>query len=144
MMPSDVESGSEDSWSNMRATVARWMPEKLGGLIIGRNSRFFSEELDDEDLEQLGGVEFRALKLLSHVIPAVSDAQRIGPVSLLRLQYMFVFEVVPFAIIAIYLSQTSRWNGAFEASEGVQQHQVDSTWFSFFLVASAYAGCGMR
>ena len=64
-------SGRSDNWDELRATVASWMPEKLGGLVVGRNSRFFSEELDDEELEQLGGVEYRALRLLSYLVPAV-------------------------------------------------------------------------
>lgn len=71
IQPNDPETGSDDSLGGIKATVARWMPEKLGGLVIGRNSRFFSEELDDEELEELGGVEYRALRLLSYLVPAV-------------------------------------------------------------------------
>jgi hypothetical protein len=41
-------------------------------LVIGRNSRFFTEELDDEELQELGGVEYRALRLLSRLVPVVS------------------------------------------------------------------------
>ena len=69
----DIEDGNvrEDGWDELRATVASWMPEKLSGLVIGRNSRFFTEELDDEELEQIGGVEYRALRLLSYLVPAV-------------------------------------------------------------------------
>jgi len=72
----DTEQGDagEESWDSVKAAVARWMPERLGGLVIGRNSRFFSEELDDEELEELGGVEYRALRLLSYLVPAVSPA----------------------------------------------------------------------
>lgn len=39
--------------------------------VIGRNSRFWTEELDDEELEQIGGVEYRALKLLSCIVSTV-------------------------------------------------------------------------
>jgi hypothetical protein len=39
---------------------------------VGRNSRFYTEELDDEELEQVGGVEYRALRLLSYAVAAVS------------------------------------------------------------------------
>ena len=52
--------------------AARWMPDTLASLVVGRNSRFFTEELDDEELEQIGGVEYRALRLLSYVVAAVS------------------------------------------------------------------------
>ena len=71
---SELGDPREDSWDSVKATVAGWIPERLGGLVIGRNSRFFSEELDDEELEELGGVEYRALRLLSYLVPAVSDA----------------------------------------------------------------------
>jgi hypothetical protein len=52
--------------------AARWMPDTLASLVVGRNSRFFTEELDDEELEQIGGVEYRALRLLSYAVAAVS------------------------------------------------------------------------
>jgi hypothetical protein len=48
------------------------MPDTLASLVVGRNSRFFTEELDDEDLEKIGGVEYRALRLLSYAVAAVS------------------------------------------------------------------------
>jgi hypothetical protein len=67
----DAELG-EHPWHHVRATVAHWMPSKISGLVIGRNSRFFTEELDDEELQELGGVEYRALRLLSRLVPVVS------------------------------------------------------------------------
>lgn len=64
--------GVEESWGEaIRGSVAKWMPEGLQGLVIGRNSRFWTEELDDEELEQIGGVEYRALKLLSCIVSTV-------------------------------------------------------------------------
>lgn len=63
----------EDDWSDTLMTgLARWMPDTLTSLVVGRNSRFFTEELDDDDLEQIGGVEYRALRLLSYFVSAVS------------------------------------------------------------------------
>jgi hypothetical protein len=62
----------EERWGGMLTGAAKWMPHTLASLVVGRNSRFFTEELDDEDLEQIGGVEYRALRLLSYAIPAVS------------------------------------------------------------------------
>lgn len=62
------------SWSDQaRARMATWLPENIGGLVVGRNSRFFTEELDDEEVEQLGGVEYRALRLLSYFVFFVSS-----------------------------------------------------------------------
>jgi hypothetical protein len=63
---------SEGMWGGMMTGAARWMPDTLASLVVGRNSRFFTEELDDEQLEQIGGVEYRALRLLSYAVAAVS------------------------------------------------------------------------
>jgi len=63
---------SEGMWDGMMTGAARWMPDTLASLVVGRNSRFFTEELDDEELEQIGGVEYRALRLLSYAVAAVS------------------------------------------------------------------------
>jgi len=63
---------SEGMWGGMITGAARWMPDTLASLVVGRNSRFFTEELDDEELEQIGGVEYRALRLLSYAVAAVS------------------------------------------------------------------------
>jgi len=69
-------SGSSIGWSDIVTGAARWMPDTLASLVVGRNSRFFTEELDDEDLELIGGVEYRALRLLSYAVAAVSVAER--------------------------------------------------------------------
>jgi hypothetical protein len=53
--------------------VARWLPENLTGLVIGRNSRFWVHELTNEELEMICGVEYRALRVLSYLVPAVRD-----------------------------------------------------------------------
>ena len=58
-----------------RARVAEWMPDRLEGLVVGRNSRFYTEELDEDVIEQLGGVEYKALRLLAWLIPGVSARQ---------------------------------------------------------------------
>jgi hypothetical protein len=45
-----------------------WLPDSIDGLIIGRNSEFFTDELTDEQLERLGGIEYRALRFLSYFV----------------------------------------------------------------------------
>lgn len=55
----------------MVVKVARWLPESISGLVIGRNSRFWVHELSDEELEVIGGVEYRALRVLSYLVAAV-------------------------------------------------------------------------
>ena len=49
-----------------------WLPDGIDALIIGRNSEFYTDELTDEQLENLGGIEYRALRFLSYFVPAVS------------------------------------------------------------------------
>lgn len=67
------KSHDSDEWSNsIKRAVVSWLPEGVGGLVVGRNSRFFSEELEDEELEQVGGVEYRALRFLSYFVAGVS------------------------------------------------------------------------
>lgn len=120
--------GHEESWSEaIRGSVAKWMPEGLQGLVIGRNSRFWTEELDDEELEQIGGVEYRALKLLSSIVSS----------------YIFLYQMIPFAILSIYFAKVDYWNSALLETAGEQAGTVNKTWFSLFLSASAYTGCGM-
>jgi hypothetical protein len=70
----DNDSESSLGWSDIVTGAARWMPDTLASLVVGRNSRFFTEELDDEELELIGGVEYRALRLLSYAVAAVSPS----------------------------------------------------------------------
>ena len=70
----------EDGWQEMlRSSVASWMPDTLQHLVVGRNSRFFTEELDDDELEDIGGVEYRALRFLSYFVAAVSSSAPFVP-----------------------------------------------------------------
>ena len=49
-----------------------WLPDSIDGLIVGHNSEFNTDELTDEQLERLGGIEYRALRFLGYFVPAVS------------------------------------------------------------------------
>ena len=134
---------TEDTFGGrVRARVAEWMPEGMEHLVIGRNSRFYTEELEASVIEQLGGVEFRALRMLSYLIPLVSH--HIVESTTDPAQYIVLIQFIPFIIIAIYLAKISEWNGDFQAQQGVQAGTVNKSWFSFFLTASAFSGCGMR
>lgn len=59
-------------------------------------------------------------------------------------QYIILSQLIPFAIIAIYWSKTSRWNRAFDIQEGVQQNNANKSWSALFMVSSGFTGCGMR
>ncbi len=62
------------SVTTLEATSSKW----LSGfnLDVGRNSHFYTETLTDEQLEYLGGAEYRALRVLSYLVPAVSGVLR--------------------------------------------------------------------
>jgi len=60
-------------WRNhRRRRYLSWLPDSIDGLTIGRNSEFYTDELTDEQLERLGGIEYRALRFLSYFVFAVS------------------------------------------------------------------------
>lgn len=40
---------------------------------VGRNSDFHTETLSDQEVEDIGGVEYMALRVLSYLVPAVSE-----------------------------------------------------------------------
>ena len=41
------------------------------GLVVGRNSDFRTETLTSGQIKEIGGTEYRALRLLSWLVPAV-------------------------------------------------------------------------
>lgn len=50
----------------------QWLTDEFSKLVILRNSDFDTDELDDEELERLGGLEYRALDFLSYLVIAAS------------------------------------------------------------------------
>jgi len=54
------------------ARRARWLPPGVRGVVVGRNSQFFEEELSDEELELIGALEYRATKTLTLLLIGVS------------------------------------------------------------------------
>ncbi|KAG8770568.1 low affinity potassium transporter [Ceratobasidium sp. 428] len=89
--------------------------------IVGRNSQF--HDLSQEEQEELGGVEYRALTALLWIIAG----------------YHFGIQLIAFIIIAPY-STLSKWAPVFSE----QQHRfVPPAWFAAFQVASAYTNAGL-
>nr|GAT45724.1 potassium transporter [Mycena chlorophos] len=103
------------------ANKVPWL--KFDGLVVGRNSAFRTEKLSDEQLEQIGGVEYRALRLLSYLIPA----------------YFIGTQIFSFLLFAPWLSSTHEYDDVFEG----QPRLVQKPWYSWFLVLSAYSGGGL-
>ncbi|PFH45965.1 hypothetical protein AMATHDRAFT_8427 [Amanita thiersii Skay4041] len=105
----------------LKADDTPWL--KFDGLVVGRNSDFHTEELSDEELEKIGGQEYRALRFLSYLIPV----------------YFVVVQLVAFLIFGPWISVTKTYDEVFQA----QPRLVNKTWFSVFQVMSAYTGGGI-
>ncbi|TFK48774.1 TrkH-domain-containing protein [Heliocybe sulcata] len=90
--------------------------------VVDRNSMF--RKLSEEDLRELGGVEYRALNALLWIVPA----------------YYIGILAVSFAVIAPYMS-LPRWKSNFLPP---QQHRaINPIWFSVFQIVAAWANTGM-
>ncbi|PFH52155.1 hypothetical protein AMATHDRAFT_79883 [Amanita thiersii Skay4041] len=90
--------------------------------VVGRNSSF--QGLTSEELEELGGVEYRALNALLWIIAA----------------YYFGIQLISFTVIAPYMSQ-ARW--ASDLTTPQLHRPLNSVWFSAFQVVSALSNTGM-
>ncbi|KIM52874.1 hypothetical protein SCLCIDRAFT_32289 [Scleroderma citrinum Foug A] len=90
--------------------------------IIGRNSAFYS--LTNEQLEELGGVEYRALNVLLWLLTV----------------YHVGIQIIAFIVIAPYMSM-SKWSSDF--TPPALHRVVSPPWYSFFQVVSAYTNTGM-
>ena len=65
-----------DARERKEAAHAKWLPPGIRAVVVGRNSQFFEEELDAEDLELLGAMEYRATTVLTYILVAVSGGFR--------------------------------------------------------------------
>ncbi|KAM5534365.1 hypothetical protein V8D89_011958 [Ganoderma adspersum] len=101
----------------------KWLSEGLKDLVIGRNSEFNIDELSDEQLEEVGGIEYQALQMLSVIV----------------ICYFIGTQLFSFILIAPWLSTTHTYDAAFSN----QFRVVSKPWFSLFQVAAAYTGGGM-
>ncbi|KIK67556.1 hypothetical protein GYMLUDRAFT_257413 [Collybiopsis luxurians FD-317 M1] len=89
--------------------------------VVGRNSAF--PLLTDEQLEELGGVEYRALNALLWIVAG----------------YHIGVQLLSFIVISAYMS-TSRWKDNFLPP--ALYRPVSSTWFSLYQTTSAYTNTG--
>ena len=87
--------------------------------------------LTEDQLEELGGIEFRALNMLMWAVPLVrcdSEVFCVG-LSLDFAQYYFFSLAIPFAIVAPYIS-ASRWEDTF--SIPAQHRNISPAWWAIF------------
>ncbi|KAK4687581.1 Trk/Ktr/HKT type cation transporter, partial [Tremellales sp. Uapishka_1] len=125
-----LKQGSEDykdAGEKKNAQSAKWLPPGVRSVVVGRNSQFFEEELNDEDLELLGSLEYRATKVLTFLV--------IG--------HILFWTLIPITIIAVYLARVPYWDSNFIANGATQSGTVNETWFTIFQVVSAYSSCGL-
>ncbi|TEB33688.1 TrkH-domain-containing protein [Coprinellus micaceus] len=108
------------SYRTLDENKTSWL--NFSGLVVGRNSDFRTETLSDEQVEDLGGAEYRALRLLSYLVPA----------------YFITTQLTSFILFGPWMSTTSQYDEIFEA----QPRLVNKTWYSLFQVMGAYTGGG--
>ncbi|KAI0079232.1 hypothetical protein K474DRAFT_1659278 [Panus rudis PR-1116 ss-1] len=101
---------------------AKLVPYVSFDAVVGRNSKF--HRLTREQLEELGGVEYRSLTALLWIVGG----------------YHIILQAVAFTVIAPYMS-LSKWRPAFEPP--TLHRSLSPVWFSLFQVVSAYTNTGM-
>jgi len=95
--------------------------------VVGRNSHFY--DLREEELEELGGVEYRALSMLLWLVPLVGpEAPILTPKCwdterLFLSQYFVGIQLIAFTVIAPYMA-LSRWKPVFAS----QIRPLSSSW----------------
>ncbi|KAJ7099551.1 cation transport protein-domain-containing protein [Mycena belliarum] len=90
--------------------------------VVGRNSAF--QQLTKEQQDELGGVEYRALKALLWIVAG----------------YHIGVQLIAFTIIAPYMTQ-AKWAADFLPPR--QHRELSSSWYSLFQVVSSYTNTGM-
>ncbi|KAL0574295.1 hypothetical protein V5O48_007653 [Marasmius crinis-equi] len=103
------------------APGARAVPYISFEAVVGRNSAF--PMLSEEQLHELGGVEYRALNALLWIVAG----------------YHILTQLLSFIVIAPYISQ-SRWKDNFVPP--ALHRKVSPVWFSMYQVVSAYTNTG--
>ncbi|KAF8200316.1 potassium transporter [Pholiota molesta] len=101
------------TYTTLHSTNVRWL--NFSGLVVGRNSDFHTESLTDEQLEDIGGAEYRALRLLSYL-------------------YFVLCQLFTVLLFLPWLSVIHTYDGVFAAH---------SDWFAFFQAMGAYTGGGL-
>ena len=128
-------------------TNTKWLSEGLKDLVIGRNSEFNIDELSDEQLEEVGGIEqvyfrqghlggntnglhgrYQALQMLSVIVICVClqrDLNRIGADR--SAQYFVGTQLFSFILIAPWLSTTHTYDAVFSS----QFRVVSKPWYVY-------------
>lgn len=84
-----VPTSTVDTGPLGRFKAAKWLSG--GSLKILRNSEFVTEDLSDERLEEIGGIEYRALRVLGYLVAAVSHFHNVKDVLMLIVSFIVLF-----------------------------------------------------
>jgi Trk-type K+ transport system membrane component len=112
-------------------------------IVVGRNSHF--HDLTKEEHDELGGVEYRSLRILFWLVLAVSCLifpQTLTMTSLTQhspLQYYILCPLIGFIIVGPYIR--AGWDDTLRSD--VQYRYVPPLWFSAFQMWSAFSNTGM-
>ncbi|KZS87287.1 TrkH-domain-containing protein [Sistotremastrum niveocremeum HHB9708] len=104
-----------------KSSDAKGVPYVTFEARVGRNSAF--EMLTREELEELGGVEYRALNVLLWIVGI----------------YHIGLQIIGFVVIAPYVS-AQRWRNDFEPP--ALHRPVAPPWFALYQTTSAYTNTG--
>jgi hypothetical protein len=112
-------------------------------IVVGRNSHF--HDLTKEEHDELGGVEYRSLRILFWLVLAVScliSQEILTMTSLTRFlpfQYYILCPLIGFIIVGPYIR--AGWD--YTLRSDVQYRYVPPLWFSAFQMWSAFSNTGM-
>jgi hypothetical protein len=125
------------SMTTLEEEKTPWL--NFSGLVVGRNSYFRTDTLTANQIEQIGGTEYRALVMLSWMVPAVRIflESSLLPCKYLRTslvlsQYFVGVQLIGFLVFGPWLSATNKYDGAFDA----QHRLVSKAWCVCLLVSS--------
>ena len=124
------------SMTTLEEEKTPWL--NFSGLVVGRNSYFRTDALTANQIEQIGGTEYRALVMLSWMVPAVGFLNLLyyrtgtyGAHLPILSQYFFGVQLIGFLVFGPWLSATNKYDGAFQA-----QHRLVSKAWCVYLLAS--------
>jgi len=119
---SETRTSANKTFSSMTTARSMGMGESMPYLswqpTIGRNSAFVG--LTDEQREELGGIEYRALKTLRNIL----------------CWYFFGFHALGVIVFLPWIVRTNPWNGI------VRSDGVNPVWWAFFTPASMFNDLG--
>lgn len=99
-------------------------------LITGPNSDFHTESLSDEQIEEIGGTEYKALRLLSYFVPLVGRFPLAVSLEADLSKYFVISQLIAFIMFGPWISVTHGYDPVFDN----QPREVKKPWWVTFIV----------